>query len=218
MKRNRIIVILCILFGLINLKTQCNKDYPAPPGYKYSFQEKVSVTPYQLNYHVGDTVTLQLTIPGKKLFDSKTNTRVLFDSASFNIGVVVNLIFNDPYIGDGPFASFIFRPGVSAYTQTYPGTTQSFITTGCSLSADYVLAVGVVLLQKGVFSLGIYNNDLKNCFTGSATSAQLSLSLDVDDTHKSFYHQLPFSSIGKIEDDNVLRSLDVKGLAIINVQ
>lgn len=218
MKRKKIIISLCILFAFVNLKTQCNKQDIALPDYKYTFEEKITVVPYRLNYNVGDTIMLQLNAPGKKLFDSKTNSRIYFDSASFNIGVYVNLVFNNPYVGDGPFASFIFHPGVSAFTQDYNGTTQAFITTGCSQSPDYIVSTGIVLLRKGSFALGIYNNDIKNCFNGYATNAQLRFSLDVDDTHKSYYQQLPFSDIGKTQDSNVLSQLDLKTTAIINVQ
>lgn len=218
MKRNKITFIFIILFSLINIKTQCNKDRVTPPDYKYQFEEKISVAPYKLNYNVGDTIFFQLYVPGKKFYDSKTNSTVFFDSASFNMGVYVNLVFNNPYIGDGPFASFIYPPDVSAYTTNYTGTTQAFLTTGCSQSADYLVKVGAVLTQKGVFIIGAFCNSLQNCFNGYATNAQLGFSLDVDDTHESFYQQLPFSDIGKTEDQNVLSELDSKVAAVINVE
>lgn len=218
MKRNKITFIFIILFSLINIKTQCNKDRVTPPDYKYQFEEKISVTPYQLNYNVGDTIFFQLYVPGKKIYDSKTNSTVFFDSASFNMGVYVNLLFNNPYIGDGPFASFIYPRDVSAYTTNYTGTTQAFLTTGCSQSKDYLVKVGAVLTQKGVFVIGAFCNSLQNCFNGYATNAQLRFSLDVDDTHESFYQQLPFSDIGKTEDQNILSELDSKVAAVINVE
>ncbi|MEO9022596.1 MAG: hypothetical protein ABI237_19555 [Ginsengibacter sp.] len=218
MKNKKYILILSLFFGLINLKLQCNKDRQQPPDYKYQFSEKISVSPYRLNYHVGDTIMLQLDVPGKKLFDSKTNSEVYYDSVSFNIGVNVNLVFNNPYIGDGPFASFIFYPGVSAYSQTYSGTTLAFLTTGCNLSSGYQVKVGVVLLKKGVFAMGVYNSSIQNCFNGNAMNAQVQFSMDIDDTHTSYYQGLPFSDIGKFQDKNVLFQLDSKMMAIINVE
>ncbi|HEY5464187.1 MAG TPA: hypothetical protein VIJ95_13075 [Hanamia sp.] len=218
MKRNKIAFIVIILFGLININTECSRNQPTPPDYKYQFQEKVSVTPYQLNYHVGDTIFFLLDVPGKKFYDSKTNSNVFFDSASFNMGVYINLVYNNPYVGDGPFASFIFPLGVSAYTTSYSGTTQAYLTTGCSQSTDYVVKVGAVLTQKGAFAIGAFCNSLQNCFNGYATNAQLMLSLDVPDTHKSFYNQLPFQDIGKFQSPDVLSQLDSKIVAVINVE
>ena len=217
MKRHQIVLISIILMGLINIHTQCKRNDYTAPDYKYSFKEKISISPYQLNYHVGDTVWFQLYVPGKKFNDTKTNTTVFFDSASINFDISCNLVFNNPYIGDGPFASFVFPQDVSAYTTNYSGTTQAFLSSGCSHSADYLIKVGVVLIQKGVFSVGVFTNGIQNCFNGYATNAQLSFSLDVDDTHKSFYEQLPFSDIAKTPDQNVESNLDSKIACIINV-
>ena len=167
---------------------------------------------------MGDSIYLQMYVPGKKFYDSKSDSKVFFDSASFNMGVFVSLQFNDPYVGDGPFVSFIFPKGVSAYTSNYSGTTQAFVTTGCSQSQDYLVKTGAVLLQKGVFSVGAFCNSIQNCYNGYATKAQLRFSLDVDDTHKSFYEGLPFSDIGKFESNDVLTQLDTKTAVITNVE
>lgn len=218
MKSKKSILILFIFFGFINLKLQCRKEVPPPPDYKYYFEEKISVAPYRLNYNVGDTIVFRLIVPGKKLFDTKTNTTVYFDSASFSMGVNLTLLYNNPYIGDGPFASFFYSSGVSAYSQTYTGSTVAFITTGCSHTPDYEVTIGVVLLKKGVFSIGIYGNDIKNCYNGFATNARLRFAMDINDTHKSFYQQLPLTDIGKTEDKDVLSQLDSKNIAIINVE
>lgn len=217
MRRRKNIIILIIFFGLINLQTECGRNYPAPPAYEYSFAEKIMIAPYQLDYNVGDTIQLQLDIPGKKLFDTKTNSLIFYDSVTFNIGVNVNLLFNDPYIGDGPFASFIFNPGVSAYTTNYSGTTQAFVTTGCTAANNYTVNIGVVFLKKGVFGIGEYCSNIMNCYTGYATNAEVRFSLDVNDTHKDFYQQLPLQNIGKMQDRDILSELDSKVLAIINV-
>jgi len=218
MKYKKIVIGFIILFGLINIKTQCGRQMPQRPDYKYSFSEKMTASPYQLNYNEGDTIMLQLNVPGKKLFDTKTNARIFFDSASLPITVAVNLVFNNPYIGDGPFASFIYSQGISAYTQSYSGTTYASITTGCTASNDYTVTVGVVLIKKGVFALSVSGNDLTHCFNGYSAYAQFMLLLDVDHTHKSYYQQLPFSDIGKIQDNNIITGLDRKNAAIINVQ
>ena len=220
MKRNQVIIISIIFAGLINIKMECNKARVQNPDfiYKYQFQQKISIEPYQANYHVGDTIFFQMYVPGKKFYDSRSDSKVFFDSASFNMGVFVNLEFNNPYVGDGPFASFIFPPGVSAYTSNYSGTTQAYVTTGCSQSQDYLVTIGAVLIQKGVFSVGAFCNSVQYCNNGYATKVQLRLSLDVDDTHKTYYEGLPFSDIGKQVNKDVLSELDTKYAAVIVVQ
>src|SRR5665647_1691479 len=215
MKHKRIILIPIIFFGLINLKTQCNKPYPIAPAYEYTFLEKIAVTPYQLNYNVGDTIQLELNVPGKKLFDTKTNSLVFKDSISFNIGINVSLLFNNPYIGDGPFASFVYNSGLSAYSTNYSGITQAFLTTGCTTANDYKETVGIVLLKKGIFAIGMYCNNIVNCYNGYATNSQVRFQLNVDDTHKSYYQQLPLLDIGKMPDSNILTELDAKLIACL---
>ncbi len=218
MKQNTTILSFFILLGIISLKTQCDRNVPASPDYKYIFSEEISVTPYQLDYSVGDTIWMQLNVPGKKLYDSKSNSRIYFDSAGIVMSIPVMLLFNNPYVGDGPFVTFVFPKGVSAYTNSYSGNTTASITLGCTYYNNYIIDVGVVLLQKGVFSIGANGNDIQNCYTGYASYAQLSLTLQVADTHKTFYQSLPFADIGKKIDPAVLSLLDAKGIAVINVQ
>ncbi len=114
MKKNLILFIS--LFALIGLKFQCDKGgIGTDIVEKYSFNEKVTVSPYSLNYKIGDTLWLKLNIPEKKLFDEKTNTLVFFDSANFTAYAQLDLLYNNPFIGNGPFASFVFPSGISGY-------------------------------------------------------------------------------------------------------
>ena len=211
--------ILFVLFlAAISMKFQCDKGVGIAVPIDHTFAETVSITPYKLNYNVGDTFWVNLSIPGKRLFDTKTNTRVLYDSASFNSIAQVDLLYNNPFIANGPFARFIFPQGVSAYSNTSGPQTYANITYGCAPSNDYRLSVGVILIEKGVFGISFFNTYINKCFSNNFRSSQLSFSFDVSDTHKQYYQQLPFINIGKQPSDDVLHRLDRKTMVVINVQ
>jgi len=182
------------------------------------FKENVLITPYNLNDVVGDTVWLNINIPNKKIFDQTTNTRVFFDSASFSVIAQVDLLFNNPFIGTGPFASFIFPQGISVNTGNGGAQTYANISFGCSPSTDYNLMVGIVLIEKGVFGISFFNTAIRKCLINNYENSVLTFAFDVTDTHKQYYQQLPFSSIGKQIDTNILDRLDKKSMVIINVQ
>jgi hypothetical protein len=208
---------LIFIFCILNLRFQCNRDYIGIPP-KYTFKESVAITPYNLNYRVGDTVWLRVNIPEKKLFDEKTNTRVLFDSVNLSVRAQIDLLFNNPFISNGPFASFVLPTGISAYTYNGAGQTAANIIFGCTPSTDYNLLVGIVFTEKGVFGISFPNALLQKCFSSAYENSTLTFSLSVDDTHKQYYQQLPFSSIGKQQDPYILDKLDKKLIAVVNVQ
>ncbi len=208
MKMKKINLFTIFLFAILSLQLQCDKGYDGMDiPEKYTFKEKVSISPYTLNYDVGDTIWLTVSIPGKKIFDEKTNTRVFYDSASFNTITQIDLLYNNPFIGNGPFASFIFPAGVSAFTQNSGGQTYASVTFGCSPSTDYHLSLGIVLIEKGAFSLSFYNSSIKKCFTENFENSRLTYEIDVVDTHKQFYQQLPLANIGKSKMNTFYKGL-----------
>lgn len=220
MKSKKHILLLILLFVVVNLKFQCGREMP-PTTIQYQFKEKVAITPYNLNYNVGDTVWLRVSVPGKKLFDEKTNSRIFFDSASINVSAGVELLYNNPFITTGPFATFIFPTGISANTYNGGGRTNAAITFGCNPSPDYNLLLGIVLIERGVFGISFIgpSNYLYKCFTNyTPPLAWLNFAYDVNDPHKQFYQQIPFSNIGKQLDPSVMTSLDQKSIVVINVQ
>lgn len=219
MTSKKVFVVIALLFALLNVQLQCGKDYGGiAPEIKYEFRERVAITPYTLDYKVGDTIWLAVNIPDKKLFDEKTNEKIFFDSASFTTIAQVDLLYNNPFIGTGPFASFIFPAGISAYKGNGVGQTYANINYGCSSAAGYNLLIGIVLIEKGVFGISFFNTAIQKCFTGNFQSAKLTYVFDVNDTHKQFYQQLPFSAVGKKQENFVLERLDKKMMVVINVR
>lgn len=188
------------------------------PEIKYQFKQNVSITPYQQDYNVGDTIWLEVNAPGKKLFDEKSSTQIVYDSVGFTSIVQADLLYNNPLIANGPFVSFVFSTGISGYTATGGTQTYASINYGCAPSADYHLLVGVVLLQKGVFGISMFNSAIQKCANNYYQGATLTYYFDVSDTHTNYYQQLPFISIGKQLDANVVDRLNKKTMVVINVK
>lgn len=199
--------------------TQCDR-YDGYEDIKpeHTFKENASLSPYRLAYNVGDTIWLRVNIPAKKLFDEKTGTRIFFDSALFKSYAQVQLLYSNPYLGDGPFARFVFPTGISAYTNDYMYQTQAFVEFGCAPSSDYNFLLGMVLLKQGVFGVSFSNTSVERCRTTTYNYSTLTFQFDVADTHKQQYLELPFDSIGKKPDDNVLYQLEQKSMVVITVQ
>ena len=218
MKRSTLYLGLMLLAIPFLQGLQCDKyEGYADIEPEHRFKEKVSVLPYKLTYAVGDTVWLRVNIEGKRLFDEKTGTRVLFESALFNSMAQVQLLYDDPYIGDGPFARFIYPQGITAATNNFSYTSQAVIGFGCAPSSNYDLTLGVVLLKKGVFGIWFNTMSVQECGTNNYKNASLRFSFDVEDAHKQFYQNQPFKSIGKKADENVLTALDKKEMVVIQV-
>lgn len=199
--------------------TQCNKDVDQRyVENEHVFNETVTLAPYRLDYAVGDTLWLRVNIPGKKLLDEKTGTRILFDSSLFKSMAGVRLLYHDPFIGDGPFVAYIFPPGVSAVTSNGNYQTLASVDFGCTPSPDYSLLLGMVLLKPGAMGISFNNNSIQQCGTNNYKNSKLVFTFDVPDTHQEFYQQLPFSTLGIKPDDYSLNALQQKWLVAINVQ
>lgn len=215
----RQIPLAILLFTLPFLQgLQCDKyeGYEDVPP-EHNFSESVSILPYRLTYTVGDTIWLRINIPNKKLFDENRGERILFESASFNSLAQVQLLYANPYVGDGPFVRFIYPQGISASTNNYSYNTQAVIKFGCAPSNDYQLALGMVLLKEGVFGIYFNTGSIEQCATNINRNSRLKFKFDVADTRKSFYQSLPFEAIGKKPDEYVLTALDKKEMVLVQV-
>jgi hypothetical protein len=211
-----------VFFLLLSLPflqgTQCEKDVAdLNEEAEHEFREAVSIFPYRLEYNVGDTIWLEVNIPNKKLFDERTGTRVRFDSALFKSYAQAQMLYSNPFLGDGPFVQYIFPSGVSGFTNNYTYQTQAFVDFGCAPSPDYTLLLGMVLLKKGVLGINFNNMSIAQCRTKYSKNSKLLFSFDVTDTHEQYYRDLPFDSIGKRPDESVLYSLERKWMVVIRV-
>jgi hypothetical protein len=205
------------LVALTTVFTQCPKDY-YPPSPQFSFKQSVDIAPYALNYSVGDTVWVQLYVPGKSLFDTISNKYVLYDSANFSTDVRVQLLFNDPFIANGArLVSFVYTPGISAYESFNQSVTDAQVSFGCNQATDYNLLVGIVFQQKGVFGVSL-SGSVQKCFSTTYSYKPLNFYFNVPDGHFDYYSQLPFADINQQPDGNILYALMHKSVVCVNVQ
>ena len=213
----KIILALCLI-ALTNVYVDCNKNlhyFQAPQHYYY---EPLGITPYNLNYNVGDTVWLHVSLPGKMLYDTLTHQTMRYDSGYFGTNATVQLLYNNPFITDGtPFASFVYTPGITANETTTEAYTTSTITFGCDQVTDYELKVGIVFKQKGVYGLSL-SGTLQKCYSNLYVYNQIGFYFTVPDAHANFYSQLPFGSISQQEDFSIESKLNAKTMVCVNVQ
>ena len=217
MINKNLIIALILLFGILNIKTQCHKDEMAVPEITHQFRQNVSITPYRLDYKVGDTIWLEVNALGKKLYDEKSNTTIVYDSVGFTSIAQVDLLYNNPFVVTGPLVSFIFPSGISANLGSSSSQTFTNISWGCAPSTDYHLRLGLVLLQKGVFGISLFNSAIQKCSNSYYDGARLTYYLDVTDTHLQFYQQLPFASVGKQPDTYIIDRLSKKTMVAVSV-
>lgn len=216
--KQKIFIPLYFILTFIITGFQCYRGIDNNYGRgQYAFKENTQITPYRVDYNAGDTLWLDLTIPGKRIFDTISGSRVFYDSVNFNCTVQVDLLYNNPFVVNGPLADFIFPFGVSAFTYTGGSQTHAQISFGCAPSTDYQLQVGVILKQKGVLGISFYNSYLRKCFSNSYEPNSLTLSFNVNDTHKNLYLQQPMNSIGKVHEQVFLNMLDRKTMVAIRV-
>ncbi len=223
--RYTFLALLCGFVFITFTSTDCRRDVEFPKG-QYAFKEQMSITPYQLNYNVGDTIWIDYAVPDKKLFDTITQTRVLYDSAAFNVSITAQLLYNNPFITTGPFATFVYPQGITASDANGGGQTVSYVQFGCSnIQNGYQLKVGVVLKIRGLIgiSVGPYSSYgggyfLYKCFANTSDYNILRFVFNVADVHKDVYLQQMFAAIGKTPDAQVLARLDRKEMVVINVQ
>jgi|SRR5665213_4154612 len=205
------------LIALTTVFTQCPKErYPPDP--QFSFKQSVDIAPYALNYSVGDTVWVHLSVPGKSLFDTISNKYVLYDSANFSTDIRVVLLFNDPFIANGSrLASFVYTPGISAYESFSQTATDAQVSFGCNQATNYDLLVGIVFQQKGVFGISL-SGSVQKCFSSNYSYTPLNFYFNVPDAHFDYYSQLPFADINQQPDGNVLSALIHKSVVCVNVR
>ena len=132
--------------------TQCHKEDIV---YKYSFLEKIDLFPTQKSYSVGDTIWLQYANPSKKLYDNGTGQYILADTVSITFQVTLNSRYNAPFNPADGYCDFITPNGINLdrYLDTYG--TGLLSTFGCSSNNSNDFKIGVILKQKGIYSLDL---------------------------------------------------------------
>src|SRR5450755_589263 len=81
--------------------TECTKNW-VHPDIKYYFLQGVNINPVQKIYKRLDTIRIEITVPGKYLFDTLSKTRIQTDSISLPVSLIISNINNgQPGTTDG---------------------------------------------------------------------------------------------------------------------
>lgn len=157
MRNNVIILILLLFTALLSMGFQkCNKEEIKS---KYNFLEKLDLHPVQKIYQVGDTIWLEYINSSKMLFDKNTGQKILADNVGIQFQVSYNSRYSkNPVTSSGGLCDFISPVGINI--NRYMGQTgnSALMNFGCNGANNYNFKVGVVLKQKGYYSLGLFDN------------------------------------------------------------
>jgi hypothetical protein len=165
-----------------------------PP--EQSFAEKVSLTPAQKFYKIGDTIWLNFVTPDKTLFDTISKQRLPTNAVKFRFGTYLLAKYETPDNPAEGYCHFILPSNITANNSTTKeGTTTSFYL-GCDNSSNYNASIGIVLKYKGYYVIDMFGGSpIEPCANQSNPyrNSGISFSFDVNDTNKDVYLTIPAS-------------------------
>jgi len=193
---NKLPAILLIIPLFMNLL--CTKP-PFRIRYKYNFAEKIDLFPAQKVYHIGDTVWVQYVNTDNKFLDTKTNERIQGDSLSIGFRLTLNALYNTAVNPPGSFCDFVPPAGVIA--GRWPGQfyTTTSIDVGCETSNSYNFKLGIVLKQKGIFSVEMFRDlFVHECGYRSKEfpESNIEFAFNLTDGNKDIFLGIPLASRG----------------------
>jgi len=201
------------------MSTQCRKE---TIDYTYSFIEKVNLSPALKSYKVGDTIWLQYANPDKKLLDNQTKQKILADTISISFQVSFNRRYNAPVNPTGGFCDFVTISGVKVGRYLSANGTGFSMNFGCGGSNNYDFTVGLVLKEKGIYSLDLGTNpqsisSCSNRISGFPFST-IEYRFDIADGNKDIYLSIPPYSRVESPKGDTERRIDDKQVFIVNVE
>jgi len=157
MPNKKLSLIIILFISVLNMGTDCHRTFVDIP-FQYTFLIPVNISPLKKSYSVSDTIWLTTNLPGKYIFDTKSNQNVLVDTAQITFGA--NFFkFGDEYPYTG-FCDVITLNGVN--TNATGGSIENF---GCGQS-NYTCKIGFKLNKQGTYWLHLMGErPLANCST-----------------------------------------------------
>lgn len=181
--------LLTIVMGL-----QCDKDeYVEPP--KQAFKEKVTLTPAQKQYRVGDTLWVRFATADKTLYDTMSRQRLPSGQVKFLFGASLIPIHDTPAEPLGGYGDFILPPGtVITMPHLYYGTS-AYWYLGCDNTARYDALIGIRLKHTGIYLLqaSATTSNIEPC-TGQSNpypNSVIYFTFDVPDVNKDVFLTIP---------------------------
>ena len=188
------IFIVCIF---LNGCTECKTNW-VYPKIKYYFKQSVILSPNQKTYKRFDTIQFEILVPGKMLFDTISKTNVQTDSISLPFTIQVNnLNVGQPAAKDGYF-DFVDSNGQKLLVDTmysYINHGLTFNTgTDCANSATYLLKIGMVLKDTGVYIMSFGGGSVNPClFTNNPVDSfsYIDYFLNLTEFNEDVFNSIP---------------------------
>ncbi len=138
--------------------TKCNKDGSKPcRNAPYSFDVSCVFTPQKEVYNVGDTIFLTSTFP--KLLTTQISSQQVDYSNSLGIGGSVTFGLLDTILKAGidSYSKFKVSTTIGSFSQITNTPNKGIVTNYLETSSEYKIILGIKLLEKGLFVIGISN-------------------------------------------------------------
>jgi hypothetical protein len=197
--------------------TQCRKE---EIEYNYNFTEKINLFPAQKNYYVGDTIWLQYTNRTNQLFDTKTSRLVRVDTVAIGFIIGLNSRYEAPVNPPAGFCDFISANSTGIKPYSY-GTSASFVF-GCNSTNDYNFLIGIILKQKGIYSLDLWGAPQSVTACPNRISpfplSTIAYRFNVADCNKDIFLSIPSASRGESIKGSTENDIDNKEIYIVNVE
>lgn len=218
MRSSFLLTIALLGAALLTMGLQCDKDeYFEPP--KQAFKEKITVTPVQKQYRVGDTIWVRFATSDKSLYDTISQQRLPSEKVRFLFGASLIPIHDTPVDPPGGFGDFILPAGTTTTTPRLSYGQSAYWYLGCDNTVRYDAIIGIKLKHTGIYLLQASSviNEIEQCpgQNNPYPGSYVWFTFDVPDTNKDVYLTLPAS---KRTDPAYERILDTKAAYALQVQ
>ena len=158
---NRILLLLVVLvMTFFGMNFHCGKPIVDAKPFEQTFQVPVQVYPSKKTYSLADTIWIETAVPGKTLFDTKSNQMMGVDTGKIDFAAVFNRFGTDITSPPDGFCDIITSAGVNVERQLGQwSTTGSFSNYGC-VQPDYKCRIGFKPKQRGTYFLTLFKDQL----------------------------------------------------------
>lgn len=218
MRSSLYVPITSLFLALLCMGTQCDKFDDIET--KYNFIEKVDLFPTQKVYKTGDTIWLKYSNSDGKLFDGKTRQEIIADTLALLFQISLNARYNTPISPSGGFCDFITPSGINVgrvLSDRGDGLRYNF---GCNTNDPDAFIIGVVPIQKGIYSLDLgsaYISSCPNRISGFPPST-IEYRFNVTDGNKDVYLSIPSASRGESPKGATEKRIDDKTVYVFQVE
>jgi len=219
MRHSIYIPITALFIAMLCVGTQCNKEDIV---YQYSFIEKIDLFPSQKSYHLGDTIWLQYVNPNKRLFDHLTRQYILADTVAITLQVAFNSRYNAPFNPADGYCDYVSSYGTNVGRYLDTNGSGLLLEFGCSSNNSYDFKIGLVLKEKGIYSLDLaqISRSVAAC-TNRISAFPLSTIMyrfNVADGNKDIFLSIPPDSRGESVKGFTENKIDNKETYIVQVE